>query len=199
MFNRHVGLRSLVLLAGASFLSTITWANSFEVSGLGGGITVDDGGGTHPLFGGAAAFGLGDNFHLFGEFSYIPLPSSSGSATLSSGATVTGSQSAKLADFGGGLDYSFLSSQSKLRPYVVGAFGLAHTFDTLSLSANGTSASVSMGSNGFYAGAGGGVRLYVGKRWGLKPEVRYQRYQSTQGGGSNTVMYTVGVFYRFGE
>jgi hypothetical protein len=199
MFDRFAGLRSLVLLAGASILSTMTWANGLEVSGFGGGITADQGGGTHPLVGGAAAYALGDNFHLFGEFSYSPLASASFSATNSSGVTASGSESAKLANFGGGLDYTFLSPHSKLRPYVTGAFGLAHQYGTASESDGyGNSVSVSASSNAFYAAVGGGVRLYVGKRWGLKPEVRYERFQNTQG-GNNTVMYTVGVFYRFGE
>jgi hypothetical protein len=34
-------------------------------------------------------------------------------------------------------------------------------------------------ANDAYLGAGGGVRFYVGKNWGFKPEVRYQRYQGS--------------------
>jgi hypothetical protein len=47
-------------------------------------------------------------------------------------------------------------------------------------------------------GAGGGVRIYAGKNWGFKPEVRYQRYQLS-GGYINTAIFSGGVFYQFGK
>ena len=53
---------------------------------------------------------------------------------------------------------------------------------------------------------GGGVRMRLGKQWGLKPEVRYQRYNSSDSSliegplaGGSAVQYTVGVFYQFGH
>jgi outer membrane protein W len=196
MFKRV--LRSLAFLAGASFFSTIALAGGAEVSGFGGGITMDGGTGTHAALGGGAAYLLGDNVHLFGEFSYATLAS----ASMSSG-TTTANASAKLASFGGGADYSFGSSSSKLRPYVLAALGVGHFYGTAS--ADGFSATVGI-ANDLYTAVGGGVRLYLTKRWGLKPEVRYQRYESSQssllGGGigsSNSLLYTVGVFYQFGH
>jgi hypothetical protein len=199
MFNRNAVLRGLVLLAGAFIFTTITWAGGVEVSGFGGGITLDGGGGTHPAFGATGAYRLGDHVHLFGEFSYSTLASSSFS-TSSNGVTVTGNASVKLASFGGGADYSFRSSESKVRPYATVALGDGHFYGTGSgTGSNGNSASVSIGvANALYSGVGGGLRLYVGKHWGFKPEVRYQRYQSSLF-GSNAVVYSVGLFYRFGD
>jgi len=199
MFKCASVLGSLVLLAGTSAFSTITWAAGAEISGFGGGITLDGAGGTHDLFGGSAAYRLGDNVHLLGEFSYSTLASSAFS-TNSGGVTVTGNASVNLASFGGGADYSFGSSTSKLRPYLTGALGLGHFYGSGSgTGSNGVSASVSVGlTNALYTGAGGGIRLYVGKHWGFKPEVRYQRYQSSLI-KSNTAVYTVGLFYQFGD
>ncbi len=199
MFNRTVVLRGLVLLAGASFFSAITWADGVEVSGSGGGITLDGGGGTHAVIGATGAYRLGDHVHLFGEFSYSTLASSSFS-TSASGVSVTGNARVKLANFGGGADYSFRSSEAKVRPYITGALGVGHFYGTGSgTGSNGVSANVSIGvTNALYSGVGGGIRLYLGQHWGLKPEVRYQRYQSSLI-GSNTVQYTVGLFYEFGK
>jgi hypothetical protein len=199
MFNRSVVLRGLVLLAGASIFSTISWADGVEVSGSGGGVTLDGGGGTHAIIGATGAYRLGDHIHLFGEFGYSTLASSSFS-TSANGVTVTGNASVKLANFGGGADYSFRSSEAKVRPYITAELGVGHFYGTGSgTGSNGNSASVSIGvTNALYYGVGGGVRLYVGQHWGFKPEVRYQRYQSSLI-GSNTVQYSVGLFYQFGK
>lgn len=199
MLTRLVVLRGLVLLAGASIFSTITWAAGAEVSGYGGGITLDGGGGTHAVVGATGAFRLGDHVHLFGEFGYSTLASSAFS-TSANGVTVTGNASVKLANFGGGADYSFRSSEARVRPYVTVALGDGHFYGTGSgTGSNGNSASVSISvTNALYSGVGGGLRLYVGKHWGFKPEVRYQRYQSSLI-GSNTVQYSVGLFYQFGD
>jgi hypothetical protein len=136
---------------------------------------------------------------LFAEFGYSTLASSSFS-TSASGVTVTGNASVKLANFGGGAHYSFRSSEAKVRPYITGELGVGHFYGTGSgTGSSGNSANVSIGvTNALYSGVGGGVRLYVGQNWGFKPEVRYQRYQSSLI-GSNTVQYSVGLFYQFGK
>ena len=195
MFERSVILRGLVLFAGAAVFSTVAWGGSAEIDGFGGGITLNGGGGTHGLYGGSAGFGIGSNLHLFGEFSYSTLASTAFSTT-SGGITVTGNASVNLVNYGGGADYSFGSS--RLRPYVIVAVGGGHFYASGSGSGNGVSANASMTvANSFDTGVGGGVRMYVGKHWGFKPEIRYQRYQSSQLSG-NTALYTVGLFYQFG-
>lgn len=159
---------------------------------------MDGGVGTHPTYGGSAAVLLGDNVHVFGEFSMSNLLSEQ----VSSG-SVTATGTAKLANYGGGVDYSFGSSSSRFRPYVLAGVGVGHFYAT----GSGDGASVSLGiTNQFYEAVGGGVRMYLGKQWGLKPEVRYQHYNSSNssliGGaiaGSSAVQYTVGVFYQFGH
>lgn len=196
--GRSVVARSFVLLMGVSAFSTITWAAGGEVSGFGGAMTFSGGVGTHGAAGAGAAYRFGDNIHLFGDFSYTTLASQTAS---SGGVTATGT--AKLASFGGGFDYSFGSSDSKLRPYVTASLGVGHFYAT----GSGPGVNVSLGiANEFYTGLGGGVRLYVGKNWGIKPEVRYQRYFNGQSsllgggiGGISAVLYTGGIFYQFGK
>lgn len=181
--NQGLVLRGLVLLAGASFFSTTTWAQGAEVSGFGGGTTVGGGFGTHAVFGGAGALRLGDHIHIFGEINHATVLSLAVSG-------VTGT--AGLTNFGGGVDYGFGSSTSKVRPYVTAALGVGH------LSAGAEGVNVSIG-NSLYSGFGGGVRLYVGNHWGFKPEVRYQRYLNSVLQGTNSMLYTVGFFYQFGD
>lgn len=191
-------LRSLVIFAAASVFTAVTWAAGVEVSGFGGALTMDGGVGTHPTYGGSAAVLLGDNVHVFGEFSMSNLLSEQ----VSSG-SMTATGTAKLANYGGGVDYSFGSSSSRFRPYVLAGIGVGHFYAT----GSGGGTSVSLGlTNQFYTAFGGGLRMYLGKQWGLKPEVRYQRYFSSESsliggavGGSNVVQYTVGVFYQFGH
>ena len=196
MFKRV--LRSFVILTSASIFPAATWAAGVEVSGFGGAITMNSGVGTHATYGGGAAVLLGDNVHVFGEFGISTLASEQ----VSSG-SVSATGTAKLANYGGGVDYSFGSSGSRFRPYVLAGVGVGHFYAT----GSGGGASVSLGiTNQFYEAFGGGVRMYLGKQWGLKPEVRYQHYNSSNssliGGtvaGSSAVQYTVGVFYQFGH
>ncbi|MGA2739006.1 MAG: hypothetical protein ABSG65_16330 [Bryobacteraceae bacterium] len=183
LLKRSLVFRGLALLAGASFFSALTWAGGAEVSGFGGGITVGGGLGTHGVFGGSGAVRIGDHIHVFGDINHSTILSESISG-------VTGT--AGLTNFGGGVDYSFGSSTTRLRPYVMAALGAGH------FSAGAEGVSVSIG-NSVYSGFGGGVRVYVGEHWGVKPEVRYQRYLSSVAQGTNSALYTVGLFYQFGD
>jgi len=82
----------------------------------------------------------------------------------------------------GGIDYSFPTPVKKLVPFfdVVGGLGRSP------LDGNATT-----------FGAGFGTRYFLGDRWGIKPEFRWQRYQQVAG-GSNAYLFRFGVFYQFG-
>jgi hypothetical protein len=186
MFTCSLALRSLVVLAGVSVIPTITQAQGFEVSGFGGGATMGGGLGTHATYGGSGAVRLGDHVHVFGEFSFATLLSET-----VSGVTATG----KMANYGGAADYSFGSSESRIRPFVTAGLGVGHFYVT------GPSVSSTV-DNALYEDVGGGVRVYFRRHWGLKPEVKYRRYNSANSGlvgapvaGFSAVQYTVGLFY----
>jgi hypothetical protein len=189
----HKTIRVSCLLAGTLLFSASAFADGKgEVAGFGGGIAIAGGVGVHPLFGGSAGFRVVDHLRIFGEFSYAPLASASLSV---SGVSATGTD--KLYNFGGGVDYSFGSSK-RVVPYILGAVGVGHESASATAGASGVSFSASLTSNSVYLGAGGGLRIYAGNNWGIKPEFRYQRYTSS-GGGSNSADFTVGVFYQFGK
>lgn len=201
MITRH-SFWLLVLLAGASMSSQFLWAQGKpELAGFGGGITIDQGGGTHGVVGGTVGAEIVEKLRVFGELGYAPLGKASFAGNIE-GVNVMSVASAKLYNFGGGIDYSFGSSKSKAAPYVVAALGVGHQ----SLSATGVAGSgtsrvtvdLSDSVNAVYFGVGGGVRLYAGKSWGIKPEFRYQRYHAADG-SNNSALYTVGLFYQFGR
>jgi len=182
------------LLAGTLLFTTAAFAEDGkgEVAGFGGGIAMTGGAGTHALVGGSAGVRIVTHLRLFGEFTYSQLGSYSASEE-----GVSASVKDKLYGFGGGVDYSFGSSK-RLVPYFVAAVGAGHESLGVSASAGGATASENLAtSNSVYLGVGGGVRFYAGDNWGIKPEVRYQRYSGSNGGSS--AVFTVGIFYQFGQ
>jgi len=188
--GRGLVLRGLVLLAAASFFPTAVWAQGAEVSGFGGAATLNGGGGTHPVFGGSGGVQLADHLHIFFEVNHLHLLNVS-TVDASGNPTTVG---AGLTNFGGGVDYSFGSPGSKVRPYVLTSVGDGR----IGASAEGVSAGV----NSFYVGVGGGARVYLGKHWGIKPEVRVQHYVATVLGETGTytgVYFTGGVFLELGQ
>jgi len=193
MFTQKTS-RAHWLLAGTLLfsISALAQGGKGEVVGFGGGTSLSGGAGTHGLFGGSAGARLTDHMHVFGEFAVVPLATAS--ATME-GVTANGSE--KLYNFGGGVDYSFGSSERAV-PYVLVAGGLSHDSASATANAAGYTVTVGASANAAYYGAGGGMRLYIGKKWGIKPEVRFQRYT---GSGSSTigVDFAVGLFYQFGQ
>ena len=190
MFNRIVTLRGLVLLAGACLTSGAVLAAGPEVEGFGGGATFSGGGGTHGFFGGGGSWGFGDSLRVLGEVTYSPLASLSGSQ---SGVNVSATE--HVLGVGGGAEFSFLEPSRRVRPYVLGVIGLDHLSASATVTGGGATGSGSASSNSVYGGVGGGVRYFIGKSWGIKPQIRYQH--STDVG--NEIIYSVGVFFRFGN
>lgn len=188
----HKTIRVSCLLAGTLFLSFSASAQEGkgEVTGFGGAIAIGSGGGTHKLFGGSAGVRVTEHLRVFGEFAVAPIASMSGSAE-----GVNYSASERIYDFGGGIDYSFGDSQ-RFVPYVLTAAGLGR--DSASANASGLGGSLSLSTNQAYLGFGGGARIYAGRNWGFKPEVRFQRYANSSG-GANTAVVTGGIFFQFGK
>jgi hypothetical protein len=170
--------RRFVLTAGlilAAAIGSTAYAQT-EITGYGG---LAHSGGTHATFGGAVGFRVSDPIQLFGEANYIPLGSYNAFGI---------SGSSKLVNFGGGLNYNFTTRSSQFAPYLVAAAGLGHS--SASFSGYGSAS-----DNSVYAGFGAGFRYKLGTSWGIRPEVRYQRY--LQNGGSNLLLITGGIYYQF--
>ncbi len=190
-------LRGGLLCAVGLSLAVAGQAANLEVSGTGGGLTMNGGLGTHSLVGGQVGVRFGF-IQVFGEGSWSQLLSATQQGSTG-GVTTTATGAAKVANFGGGAEYSFGTSK-RFAPYAVTAVGVGHFYATGSgSSSTGVSVTVSLPiANLEYFGVGGGVRVYAGKHWGFKPEVRYQRYNNSLY-SANAATYTVGLFWRFGD
>lgn len=191
-------LNAMVFTAVLICPSLIRAAN-LEVDGGGGGTTMNGGVGTQGFYGGSAGVRFHENFRVFGEMGFSQLGSLSATAN-SGGTTYAATIGANLLSFGGGLDYSFRPSE-KVDPYLLVAVGGAHITGTVSAAtSSGFSGSISTGvGNMVYAGFGGGVRFFIGRKWGIKAEGRFQRYGSSELGTLSAGYYTAGLFYQFGE
>ena len=191
-------IRASWLLAGALLFSAAAFAQDgkVEVAGFGGGLAMT-GAGVNALAGGSGDVRVTDNLRVFGEFTYSPLSSLAASAANEASALtgVNVTAHVKLFDFGGGIDYSFGSS--KVRPYALVALGVGHTSVSATATVDGVSGTGSSSTDSAYVGVGGGVRIYAGQNWGIKPEFRYQRYGGSL--ASNSAVFTVGLFYQFGK
>jgi hypothetical protein len=165
-----------------------------EVTAYGGVTHFGSGGGTHALGGAAYGYNINERAQVFGELNYTPL----GSSTIFSDYPgVTTSGSAKALNVGAGVLYNAGSNSSRAKPYLLATVGDGIIRASYTIRSAAGNVSVSGSSNQVYAGVGGGVRLLVGDRWGVRPEVRYQRY--LQDGGGNSLMVNVGVFFQFGK
>lgn len=169
-------------------------AGSSEVAGTFGyahvdGVTSHN----HSPIGGSAFYNINPNVAAGFEYNYTGL----GSENIDG---VTGTE--HLQTYGGAARFTFIKSGRAL-PYAVVGFGGVD--EKAIASYEGVSASASQG--GFYSAFGGGVTLFAGKRWGLRPEFRYERQHfdgTTINGypvgafGQNDVQATVSIFYQFG-
>ena len=184
---------SVIFLLAASSLALAQGiaAGSGEVSGTIGyarvnGVTSFN----HFAFGGAGIYNLNQVVAVGFEYSYTPL----GSETIS-GANA----SAHLQTYGGVARISF-SESSDVIPYALVGFGGIDEKAVASFEAISASAS----QKGYYYALGGGVTIYVGPGWGIRPEYPYERQQfvaNTQSGafGQNDSQALVSLFYQFGS
>lgn len=89
----------------------------------------------------------------------------------------------------GGAQYQFGESGSKLRPYVAGAGGIAMELASASAPSVGT---VRTTASHLTFEAGGGARLFLGEKWGLRPDFRWVHVP-----GINFTRATAAVFVQF--
>jgi hypothetical protein len=168
-----------------------------EVSGFGGLFHgIEEGGFSKASFGGSVAARVGEKVQLFGEFGYVPVDSLQESGTVQ-GYSYTATGSYRMYSGIGGMRYHF-STSSRFMPYVVAAGGLDHEVASGTAVVSGYKATATQSTNAGIFGFGGGLTCFAGSKWGVRPEVRYQRHQYSDG-GANALLLTVSVFYQFGK
>jgi hypothetical protein len=182
------------LLFPALFLLVITapvraqvLAHSGEVAGTVGydhtNYYPPDGPTSTHFFGASGGYNVIPAITVLGEYKYDPL----GSYNLGVGPSGVHAQL-----YGGAVRFNFRPS-SKIVPYsVVGGGGYRFT-----VSSSGSGISI----NGSYVNFGGGASVYLGKNWGVRPEVRYERQQFSSEGlniDANVVVAYGSIFYQWG-
>jgi opacity protein-like surface antigen len=146
-----------------------------EVAGFAGGVF---GIGSHAAFGGGASAAVSDRLLVNGEFTYIPAGESINVA--GSSFTIGG----RGMDFNGGIHYLFAEGSSA-QPFASAGVGVIRG------SAEAAGFSVSDSAFGFHVG--GGLRYWLGERWGIRPELKIFFSDDTYARAS------VGLFFQFGE
>ena len=170
--------RLVVCLAmGSLVLSAGDLKKQGELDLFGGGVHLSQSFlnvGTKGVVGGSIGYGITSKAQIFGEYSLVPIGSVAG---------VDLSMKAQL--FTGGVKMNVFS-KDRVDIYGLGGFGGARS-----------SAKSFPSETDSALHLGGGARIYVGKRWGVTPEIRYIRIFS-DGPDVNAVSYTGGIFFRFG-
>lgn len=132
----------------------------------------------HPNFGGSSGINLSKHIAVVGEYSYQLMSPFEGVAF-------------NTQFFGGATRLSF--GGNRVVPYLVLGGGGARL--------TGSETGVSVSSNGGYFGTGGGVSIFLGRTWGIRPEVRYNYLHLAFEGltqNANIAQISTGLFFQFG-
>jgi Outer membrane protein beta-barrel domain len=206
---RVFSCRAVVTLVLVSALPIVAkaqgvMAHSIEVSGN-GGITNEygaNGNHGHATYGFAGAYNLTRHLAVVGEYSNVDLGSES--EDVAPGQQVTGSEDVQL--YGGAVRYALINTRFFV-PYVLVGGGGDNLHVSVSTPLFPGDRSIEASESGGYVSLAGGVSLYAGHGFGIRPEFRYNRQQygstsveglSTQGSSENDLRVTVAVFYQFG-
>ncbi|HEY0308782.1 MAG TPA: outer membrane beta-barrel protein [Acidobacteriaceae bacterium] len=153
----------------------------------------------HPEYGASLGYNFSSHFAVLGEYNYLSLGVYRVPLTLTPNSTLKMSGNYQWA--GGSVRYAPLHS-SRIVPYVVGGGGCARESAAASVIGAGASATDTNGSNGVYVSAGGGVSLFGGRNWGVRPEVRWDRQFYGSGNDNfniriSDVRGTLALFYQW--
>lgn len=148
--------------------------------------------GGDKAFGGGIGVNITSLLQLFLDGNYLPTgPVSYGGVNRQS----------RFVNLSSGLQFRASSHHRKAAPYLLagGGFGDHVNYRTKE-GANRwfLSPGITTGIHGF-AVFGGGVRTYVGRDWGFRPELRIHRYFAEYEGGPMLAVFTFGIFYQSGH
>lgn len=148
---------------------TAAFAQGLRLGGI-RNVSTERGSSTKWLLGGGVGIGVTSRVLVTfdGSMNRIASPSFSGTAV---GRPVSISMRATLFEYVGGVQY--LLAKANVEPYLAAGIGVAR----LRVSANATNVGVdtSATESDVVSNFGGGVRLYVGSSWGIRPDVRVVR------------------------
>ena len=135
------------------------------------------------FFGGSGGYNVTPYISVLGEYKFDPLVSPIRDPFT---------WHSQLA--GGAARFNFTPSK-KIVPYAIVGFGYYRL--------TATYASTYEYADGYYKSIGVGTSVYLGKHWGVRPEVRYERQHATYGPADETLIANVAnisgsIFYQWG-
>jgi hypothetical protein len=137
------------------------------------------------FYGGSGGYNVAPYITVLAEYKYDPL------------VAVTGNPFSWHSQLAGSAARINLMPSKKVVPYaIVGAGYIRLT---------ATDGSIYEYSDGYYVNVGGGASVYLGRHWGVRPEVRYERQHTTYGAITPNQIITGNVadvsgslFFQFG-
>ncbi len=174
-----VPARAQVLAASGEVAGTIGYDHTSMSNNLGSPFNPT----SHYFISGSGGYNVTPYITALGEYKFDPLIPPTGSPF-----TVH----AQL--FGGAARFNFTPSK-KVVPYAIVGVG----YDRMNASETG----LTQIASGYYVNFGGGASCYVGKNWGIRPEVRYERQHVTYAPAAeiltaNVVDVSGSIFYQWG-
>jgi hypothetical protein len=185
--GRLIALLAVILCASVPVRAQV------EISAFGGLASLSPGSPHGGVFGAKAGIWVAKHLQLFGEYSRVPLDPTYYLTYMQSAVTRI-DYTRRYDAVGGGLLIRFLADR-KVQPFVVIPHVAAARY-TLSSHSTGNSDQTDLA-----VGAGGGVRLYCGKNWGIQPEYRAEGFVNTSdflGRSFGGHILTAGLFVHFG-
>jgi hypothetical protein len=185
----EAGTVELTGIFGASFnlpnlTSSLQTALNQE---LGSGFTVTNGSNFKWFTGGSVGVAVAPTLLIVGETNYNYAGQSNISYD-SGGTALSFSEKLSLTDFTGGVHWQLPVPSHRAIPYIAAAVGGVRISATVNDSVLPT---VGASSTNLTYNFGGGVRIHLRSRWGLRPEVKWVRIP-----GQNYVRLGVGVFWQ---
>jgi opacity protein-like surface antigen len=153
------------------------------------GITLGDGSNSKWVTGGGVAFPVVSNLYVTGELAWNRLGSMDMRSRTNSAAAAT--LKMDLLDINGGVQYRF-PANSKVMPYVTGGAGIVRA--SVGVSGSAVPPGITVSGTDLGVNGGGGLYLFFGKRWGIRPEIKMVRIPD-----ETFARASVGIFYQFGE
>jgi len=172
-------VRAQVLAGSGEVAGTIGYDHTSMTNNLGSPFNPT----SHYFISGSGGYNVTPYITALGEYKFDPLIAPAGSAFKVHAQLV-----------GGAARFNFTPS-NKIVPYAIVGVG----YDRLNASEPG----LTQVAGGYYVNFGGGASCYLGKNWGIRPEVRYERQHVTYTPASeiltaNVVDVSGSIFYQWG-
>jgi hypothetical protein len=180
---------SLGVSFGLNSLSD-AFRREFTINLPGGSVAFDPGSNTKLNYGAAVGYAVRNRLVAVGEVVRTRIADSKALVQIGPVSTSLGIHLG-LLEVTGGAQYELPVANGKAFPFVAGALGFARSQASAS---NSLGLDLDNAATDFTVNWGGGARIYIGPRWGIRPEFKVVHVPD-----ETFFRAGVGVFYQFGR